>query len=776
MRRCIAFLLSVIMIVAALPSMAFAQTLGNEDTSDVTSDGKIEYLGVGAVTLTCEYSDDAKQIEISGNVNYNILVTYGKYSLGILRIAPFQSISYAMAAEEPDIAAEMNIAAKFSISFEIKNTTERFSKYAVVLISPEGDMVLASEPKYISVASKYSFSSSDRENFKGILTSGMSNVSVSGDMGFGSAVIPVYCNRLINQAMNGYMYPHEDTHCFFDKTYIDELDGKVRTYSSTGARVYLQLLWSSDGDATYNMPDVYNSETLSEIYTYVKFLVSRYNSYVNGQIGGIILGTQIDRSRYNYNGGLSLEAYAEKYAYYLTVAANTARLENPDIDVVVPISGLNSYGSSNAAQDGDHLPSKLIENILSNLDGFFDEGIDVSIMLESDKVPIASGSLNVESEDGESVYIPVTQDNGFIGVNDLSVFNAFLTKMRAAYKSAPKNYIYCWKAPKGLSGNYLECAYVYSYYSLLANSKVSSFVLSFAETDTNISESIKKTVSVIDTAEGKTECAKLLHLFGADSWESIIEAYNENGLISRVEYSPDGNALSQPLIGSFSYFDFSTGDISGWYGASYSKGIASDYSEGGQRVLRQTVVKAQGSAHSDLFCLYEYEESLVYTPALKFKMAITDGEKPTGALYEITVTVGTDARSVSKRQIIRSGESFDVWLDVEEYSKENKASYVKISTRSITGDADEYSLWVYDVSGHSGIYDSQSLEELISAERQNIRNQSQNDRKIISDDLIYWVVFSIILVAIVIGGIMITVLRRDDGRDREKKERDTVNK
>lgn len=776
MKRCIAFLLSVFMLVVALPLMAFAETSGNVDTSRVTSDGSFEYLGVGAVTLTCEYSDDAKQIEISGNVNYNILVTYGKYYLGILRIAPFQSTADAMTAETPDIAAEMNIAAKFVFSFEIKNATERFSKYAVVLISPEGHLVLASEPKYISVDSEYTVSSSNKESFKGILTSGQNDVSVSGDMGFGSAIIPVYYNRLINESKNGYMYPHEDTHCFFDKNYIDELDGKVRTYSSTGARVYLQLLLPSDGAEDYSMPDVYNSETLSEIYTYVKFLVSRYNSYVNGQIGGIVLGMQIDKSRYNYNGGLSSKAYAEKYAYYLTVAANTARLENPDIDVVVPISSLNSYGMSSTVQEGNYLPSELIENILSSLDSFFDDGLNISIMLESDKVPIATESLNNELEKGESIYSPVVEDNGFIGVNDLTVFEAFLTKMRADYRSTPKNYIYCWRTPKGISGNYLECAYVYSYYTLIANDRVSSFVLSLAENDESAFKSIKKTVSVIDTVEGSSECAKLLHLFGADSWESIIKDYNENDFLSRVEYSPEGNALSLPLIGSFSYFDFSTGDISGWYGASYSKGVASDYGEGGQRVLRQTVTKARGAAHSDLFCLYEYEESLAYTPALKFKMAITDGKTSTGALYEITVTVGTDSRSVSKSEIIRSGESFDMWLDVEAFSKDNKASYVKISTRSITGDADEYSLWVYDVSGHSATYDSQRLSELISTERQNIRNQSQSDNENNTDDLIYWIVFSIILIAIFIGGIIIIVLRRDDGRNRDKRKKDTVNK
>ncbi|MBQ8850379.1 MAG: hypothetical protein IJ011_08630 [Clostridia bacterium] len=776
------------LIIAVITAIAFAAQIVSAEAHDGTaandtalSSGAYESLGSGAVTFICEYSDDAKRIEVSGNVNYNILVKYGKYTLEILRIAPNQSIEEAITSDEPNIAARMNIAAKFEMSFEIKTATERFSRYAVILRSPEGGVALASTPQGIFVSSNHTYLSSSKDDFKGILPTDTADVSVSGDMGFGSAVIPVYYDRLINESMNGYMYPHEDMHCFFDKTYIDELDAKIRTYSATGARVYLQLLLPTGGqastllgagtaasDAYYGMPDVYDEETLSKIYTYVKFLVSRYNGYTDGQIGGIIVGKQIDVAKYNYNGGLPLNEYAEKYAFYLTVVANTARFENSDIDIVIPFSNYNSYSSSSETRVSDYSPSELLENILAELDGFFSTGFNCSTMIESGTVPLGiyeqSTEGGTETDNDDLIFSLLTEDKNEIGVNNISLYDQFLANLRGNYKSAPKSYIYCWQVPEGLSGNALECSYVYSYYTLISKYRISSFVVSFSDADTDAMESIKKTVERIDTASGSDECAKLLKYFGAKSWSDIIKAYSEDDLILRTEYPSSNNKLSNSeWKGGFSYFNFSTGDINGWYDASYSKGIKSDYGEGGQRVLRQTVEKTSGAAHSDMFCLYEYDENLIYTPALKFEMQVTDGETSSGAVYEITVTVGTEGSSVSKSQIVRSGELFEIWLDAESYGKEHKASYIKVSTRSISGDAGEYSVWIYDVVGYSRVYDSEQLSLLINEERRSIRNQSLEADSEANDGIIYWIVFSIVIVAIFVGGIMVMVIRRDDG-------------
>ena len=766
MRRLIAFILVTVTVMMCMCHIVSANTVESSDILDNSSDETYESLGSGAINFTSSYSNDAKRIEISGNVNYNVLVTYGKYTLEVLRILPNQSIKAAVTADEPDIVARMDISARFAMSFEVKTAIHRFSQYAIVLRSPDGELLLASAPQYIGVSSKYSYQNAEGSEFKGIMPSSYAEVSVSGDLGFGSAIIPVYYNRLVNESKNGYMFSHEDTHYFFDKTYIDELDAKIRTYSASGARVYLQLLMPSNTQKatnSYEMPDVYNAETVANIYTYVRFLVSRYNSYVDGQIGGLIVGRQIDTVTGNYNGGLSVDEYAKKYAFYLAVVANTARLENPDIDIVIPISNRDSYSvSANVPSEG-YSSSVLVENILSSLDEFFATGLNCSIMLESSTVPVGIAVQENDGAENTYFYEAIPEGSDVIGVNNIALFDSFFSALRGKYRSAPKSYIYCWQVPKELYGTALECSYAYSYYTLSSNSRVSSFVVSFSNVETGVAEAVGRTIKYIDTANGNEQCSKLLAYFGVDSWSDLVRGYSERThIIRNLYFSKNETLKNQKWKGSFSFFDFSTGDISDWYGASYSQSLRSDYGEGGQRVLRQTVGRSMGAAHSDLLCLNEYDEVLSYTPALKFKLEITDGEISTGAVYELTVTVGIKGSSVSESCLVRSGEICELWLDVDRYSRDNKASYIKISSRSVSGDPDEYSVWLYDVVGYSNIYDSQHLSSLINAERQNIRNQSNSNDDKSTENAIYWVVFSIILGAIFMGGILIMIFRRDD--------------
>ena len=568
---------------------------------------------------------------------------------------------------------------------------------------------------------------------------------------------------------------HEGTHLFFDKIYIDDIDAKVRTYSATGARVYLQLLLPSDTQilgAEYALPNIYNDETLSKVYTYVSFLASRYRDYVDGQIGGFIVGTSIDTVKGGANVSIGLETYAQRYAFYLSVVANAARLENPNIDIVIPLSNFNSYRSIGTQPNNGYSPSLLLEKILATLDDFSSAGFNCSTMLESSTVPIGIVEGNTEDDTDKKIFSAISEGENEIGVNNIALYDAFISKLKNTYRSAPKNYIYCWQIPKGLLGIDLECSYAYSYYTLYSNSRVSSFVITFENVGALAVESIGKTIKYIDTAQGEEECSRLLEYFGETSWDEVVKKYSEKGLILRDLYTTDDESIKNTnWLGSFSFFDFSKGDLNGWFGASYSKGVRSDYGEGGQRVLRQTVGKASGGAsHSDLLYLYEYDESLIYTPALKFRLGITDGEISAGAVYELTVTLGIDGNSISKSCLVLSGEIADMWIDVSEYSGSNKVGYIKISSRSISGGTDEYSLWLYDIVGYSDAYTSEQLGSLIDAERQSIRDQSKDDDVNNTDNLIYWIVFSIILVAICIGGIIITVVRRDDnGRKAREK-------
>jgi len=776
-KKIFALLIAIIMLtIYCLPVVATDTSYSSDKLTVSTAENenfnKYERLDDSALILSCNYSEDFNYIEIRGNVSYNVLTTYGKYRLEVLRVAPTQSIEDALLSDEPAIVASMDIASKFDLSIRIRSNEERFSKYAVILRAENKNPVLASVPQYIYVPSSYEYSSSHKGQFKGISISDTSEISISGDMGFGSVIIPVYYNRLISETSNGYMYPHEDTHCYFDKGYIDELDKKIRTYSTIGARVYLQLLLPSnssrfllsvadetDNEADYYMPNVYDEATASRISTYVKFLVSRYDTYSDGVVGGIVLGKQIDIANSNYNGDLSISDYAKLYSFYLTIVANSARIKNSNIDIVIPFSGFNSYGTKKQSEAGNYLPSDLLEQIIKNLDETYFTNFSYSTLIESDTMPIAVD----EKLTDKNIYVPKDEDHNKIGMNNISLYEKFLSDMELKYSNVPNNYIFLWKIPSGLYGNALECSYVYNYYKLMISSKASKFIVSFDNCEKGILESVKNIVECIDTPNGMKESNKLLKHFGADSWVDIVAGIQNKNLVFRTIYPHKNSALEgYTWKGTFSYFDFSVGNINGWSGGAYSKNIKSDYGSNGHRALRQIVTRAQGEAHSDLFRLYEYDENLVHTPALRFDIEITDEAGSLGDLYEVTVTIGCDGNSISEDYVIRSGEVSQIWLNVSEYSLSNTANYIKLSSRSISGRSDEYSVWLYNMVGYSDTYDNDDLERIISEDRANIRNQTDDNNDGTQDNIFYWIVFGIIILAITIGGIMFTVIRRED--------------
>ena len=769
MKKIIAFLTATVMLLC-LSITTFATAVSereaesNESTYENAIKNEYDVLAENAIILDISFSADFKKIDIHGNISHDVLTTYDKYSLEILRIKPYETVEDEIFSENPNIVASMNIAARFDFTISVQSSIDLFSKYAVVFRSEEKKPVLATDPQYVNITTERQPEDSGKLNYKGSSLTNFSDISVSGDMGFGTVIIPVYFDRLINKNSKGYMYPFENTYCYFDTAYIDELDNKVKIHSMSGAKVYFQLLlpsslvYTQEGNPQYYMPDVYDEDTIARISTYVKFLADRYDTFTKGELGGFIVGRKIDIANYNYCGDLDISDYAQRYAYYLGIVANSARIENKNLDIVIPLSDRDTFTNNVNITGGDYPSSDLLKRIIIALSNNYKTRFDYNILIESDKMPITIAS----NEKNEDYFISLNND-GYVGINNLYVIENYLHNMKKSYQSVPNNILYLWQVPSGTSGNTFKCSYAYSYYSLLLHSKISSFVVDLSECAPYIFEECGNLIKYIDTNDGIKETDKLLSFFNTDSWAKVVEGFSTQNisfrtLLSSGKISPDNSLLK----GSFSYHDFSMGHIGEWNNGAYGKNIKVDYSNDGKRALRQVVSKTAGVAHSDLYYLYEFDENFAFTPTLRFDVGITDPTNSKGQLYEITVTMGKGNSSVSESYVVRSGEISQLWFNIGDFSELNKIGYIKISSRSITGSNDEYSIWLHDMLGFSEKYNSEELNMIISSERSQIRNQINSSDSNRLENTVYWIVFAIILIAITIGGSMFFVTRRDD--------------
>ena len=59
-------------------------------------------------------------------------------------------------------------------------------------------------------------------------------------------------------------------------------------------------------------------------------------------------------------------------------------------------------------------------------------------------------------------------------------------------------------------------------------------------------------------------------------------------------------------------------------------------------------------------------------------------------------------------------------------------------------------------------YNNDELDARITSERSQIRNQTNLQESGKNENVVYWIVFAIIIIAITLIGVMFTVMRKDD--------------
>jgi len=195
--------------------------------------------------------------------------------------------------------------------------------------------------------------------------------------------------------------------------------------------------------------------------------------------------------------------------------------------------------------------------------------------------------------------------------------------------------------------------------------------------------------------------------------------------------------------------------------------VRADFLGDGVRSVRGVMSK-NGSA-SELLCLYEFSENFIYTPYLKITLELTDAQAARNALYEVTVSMGNDTATILSEKIVRSGERYELWLDLREIPDEQlMTNYIKIGAEMLDGNSNEFSLWVVGVTGYSDEYTSEELAELIEAERLRLRNQNASEENDVGQAELLWIIFvGLFLISSLIIGLILFVKRKDEAESLE---------
>ena len=763
MKRGICLIMATIMLSLSLLA-GFGSVLVLAE--DVTPSADLTFSG-DTLDFSCRLDTETHKIHLTGLIRHDVFVTHRDYTVAVYAIPPGQNAEDII--RDPNVApvAGSALSVKFEFVLAVKSIADQYSRYCIVLCSPNGEKLLASDPKFAEVASTFSFQSGDRSSYKGMATS---QVSTAADAGSGRVIIPVHLECFLSQSSGGYVYQTEMGNLYFEKSQVESLDIAVRSATVAGATVYLQYLWMADGEK--NIPNVYELSVLSAIEGLTTFLCERYKGGGNGRLDGIVVGESIDLLAKGVceQTGLSLSAYTEKYALYAITVANAARRLRAETDIVLPFSSVNAYGTTDMPDA--YAPTLVLEEILSILDKGFSAPFVCTTLIESRALPL-------QYPDGWETYqVPLqpTDNDEHLHAGNLESYVQYLKNLKTRFDGAPESFMFVWQIPDGLTGNALTATYSYSYFCLIAQDMLSSFVVSFTEREAlgynRDFDVLAHLYTYVDTEDGFDVCRPLLEFFDFNSWVKIHCApYNgPYTLYTRYRTMPSLHAPNG-VQGSFMYFDFSTSvNLNTWFVGNACDGIRLNYHKSGGKALEMKMTADNGGV-SEAFCLYEYPENLVYTPYVAFRVGVdaADGMTLGTQLYEIVLSTGTGRTSIVGSAVAYAGETVTLVLDLSAYVGNHMSEYLKIGVRPLNGQNGDYSLWIYDIVGLSTEWSSEELEDLIAAERLRIRNLSNDDDEIDKKNERLWTIVGILVVMVMVGIGLFIFLRPTDEHGRKNR-------
>lgn len=773
-------LLSIALSVFSLPALAeekssdtaVTEAPESSEKTDKSSDNAEKEASasdegdelVNIATYHCYYDTEAKRVRVSGTLNSDVFADQNNAMLVVYAVAPGES-EYDVVNGESKPLAEAPASIKFEFSFRATDIIDRYSRYAVFLRSDDGEHTLTTEAQYPEVSSTFE-TQSDKKYYKGLAAE---YSSLHTEINAGTAIIPIYWDSFFSDSASSNLFMGENgEQFFFNKATIDALDVAVRSLSVSGTKIYFRFLKSSNpigsmsSEIKYRMPDVYDAEVIKKIHSAITFLTERYTDEIDS-ISGFIIGKGWDNpEKYNYCSATSLEEYIDRCTAYAVVVANAARMVEPNIDIVIPLTG---EGFNEKAPDTEKTSANyknkfktIVEMLMQSLDDRVQGGLSCSFLIDSHETPLGITNENIE----EGINLNYSNPNGAFYAGNHRALSNYLSTISEKYNSCLKKYAFVWSPKQELSGNALAAAYAYSYYTLLSDNNVLFFAIDLlGDSGGEDIYALSHIMKHIDTAQSLEVTKNLAELAGKSSWTDIVRiSANAPYDVKDIHEAPAEVDESTKYRGEFAYFDFSQSNLTeNWHEGVGCKNIKIDYKNEGEKSFRADLAFSDTIHASELLYIYGYPENMIYTPFLRFRFNVSDTAQ--NSLYEVKFIFGSGENRAESSVIVAGNTDTSLTIDLSEYVHKYMIETIKVSVRSLDGTAPEATLWMYDIFGFSNNYSSTQLKDFILLERDKIRNPVEEEEAV---SLIGTVAIPIAVVIVTgaIGFGLFASFRRDD--------------
>ncbi len=676
---------------------------------------------VGELTKN-ECDVDTGRATFSGHIDWETVSANEGAKIVVYRLKHRQSLGSVRPTD--DFIASCDISLDFNLSFSLKNSTDICSRYAVAVLTEDGNILPITAEIYLSPKRSGS-KNTEPVGFKGIesgLYAGVIEAAAS------VTVIDVYLDKMVNDGANGLQYILDNEEYYIDSEYISELDLQVRSCVKAGVDVYFRILVGNGGydslfnetdpyeKAKYYFADIYSDEVITKLYVYTDYILTRYSERTLGSVRGIIIGRGLnDAAKYNYcQGSVSLEDYSDMIARYCAILSNVTSLSDPSLELILPVAD-GQYGM-NYVQPIDNRENVYpLDMLLMSVFEYLDQyGVDMTrlfFMMESDHSVL-------KDSDAEAVATSGISDRIYSGgaMRCLS-FNVFLQKITKKYPDLSNRFTYCWYA----SGSNLIDDYIFNY-SVAANiSNIKSFIVSLSERKNDEDECFDKlrdTLVTIDTDKCPSISEDSLRELGIAGIRSIMSNYAAKNLerrrLTTLSFS---HSIPGFIKGSYKMWDFgfTAGNV-GWE-ALYGCRALSVYTVSTD-IGRALVANFSGDQSNTIGAEYG---SIIYTQANTLRVKEISGlsldlyipETDEEMVYEVKVSVSSGDHSIECSGVVFSGVETVLYADVREI---DEIESIKITVKDLSseqGSSNAYNICIKNISIHSEKYDDDELQKMV---------------------------------------------------------------
>lgn len=269
--------------------------------------------GIGNITAC---SSDGKTVTVKGTLSPDTVVEYIDGELALYAI-PIWADETDLLQGEP--VAKMSISTRFELS-AVPSDLDMLCKYKVMILSEE-DKIPVAPCVFLSSGGTASVLSPSVTGMHGTDTVDIFESNVS------NTIIDIHGERLFetSDVHSALLYVVGNTHYYFNRSYLEELDAQIQFSISSGIKVYLRLLDPSGYTAV-------TQEKVMRLYALSAFLSQRYQN-----ITGFILGS---------HANLDYSENTEIFASYAALFSAIVKRYCPGTAAVIPVC--DAYTDNNA--------------------------------------------------------------------------------------------------------------------------------------------------------------------------------------------------------------------------------------------------------------------------------------------------------------------------------------------------------------------------------------------------------------------------------------------